>query len=286
MMKNNAMREPFKPKFKRGVAYFFLGIWTLFILGILAWAVITSLKTNSEIFTKPWSLPEKFSLENYVKAWKISKMGIYFKNSLITVIPAIIVNILLSSMAAYAITRFKFRMKKAILTFFVLGMSIPTQLIIVPQFSLLSELKMTGTLWGLSLVYVVISFSFNIFLLTGFFKSLPHEIEESAIIDGCGEFRLFFQIMFPLAQPGIITAAGLLFVSAWNEYLLALIYVGTKPELRTMALGMYNLRSSMQYADYGGFFAAIVLMLIPSLIVFLTLQKYIMTGLTLGSVKG
>lgn len=280
------LKNKFRPAAKRTLAYILLGFWTLLIFGILSWAVITSLKTNSEIFTNPWGLPEKLNLENYVKAWKISKMGIYFKNSVITVIPAVIINILLSAMAAYALSRFRFKLRKFFIGYFVLGMSVPVQLLIVPQYTLMKNLHLTGSLFGLIIVYVVVSFSFNVFLLTGFFRSLPHEIEESAIIDGCGEFRLFFQIMFPLAQPGIITSAGLLFVSAWNEYLLALIYVGTKPELRTMALGMYNLRSSMQYADYGGFFAAIVLMIIPSLGVFLLLQKYIMEGLTLGAVKG
>ena len=285
-MKNKLKEKTIRPSLKRSMAYLILGIWSLLILGILTWAVMTSLKTNSEIFTEPWDLPSSLNFDNYVKAWKICKMGTYFKNSILTVIPAVIANILLSSMAAYALTRFRFKLRKAILTYFVIGMSIPVQLIIVPQYNIMQNLHLTGNLWGLALVYVVISFSFNIFLLTGFFRSLPHEIEESAIIDGCGEFRLFFQIMFPLAQPGIITSAGLLFVSAWNEYLLALIYVGTKPELRTMALGMYNLRASMQYADYGGFFAAIVLMIVPSLLVFLSLQKYIMSGLTLGAVKG
>ena len=114
----------------------------------------------------------------------------------------------------------------------------------------------------------------------------PRELEESAIIDGCGEFRIFYTVMFPLARPGLITASMLMFVDVWNEYMLALVYVGIRPDRRTMALGMYSLRMSLQSADYASFFAAIMILIIPSLLVFILLQKYIVSGLTLGAVKG
>lgn len=271
---------------KKVIVYSILGLWSLGIFVIFLWVFITSIKSNYEIFGNPWGVPSRFAFENYVTAWKLAKMELYFRNSVLTVIVAVLCNTMLSAMAAYALTRFKFKLKKSLLIYFIIGMAIPIQLVLLPQYSIFRQLGLTNKLSGLSLVYIVSSFSFSVFLLSGFFRSLPHELEESAIIDGCGEFRLFYRIMLPLTQPGLITSATLMFVNVWNEYLLALVYVGTKPKLRTMSLGMYFLRHTIKHADYGGFFAAIIIMIIPSLIVFITLQKYVLSGLTLGAVKG
>lgn len=165
-------------------------------------------------------------------------------------------------------------------------MSIPLQLLLIPLYEQLLALKMINTYHGLILVYSTMWFPFSLFVLTGFFRTLPKEMEESAIMDGCGEFRLFFQIMLPLVQPGLICVAVFNFVAMWNEYMLALVFA-SKPSMRTISLGMYALRDAMMYtSNWGGLFAAIIIMLIPAAVVFLTLQKYVIQGLTLGAVKG
>ena len=274
-------------KLKHILYYFILILWSVFILAIIGWIFYSSFKTNLEIYQKPWALPSKITLQNYISAWTKSKMQLYFINSLIVVFLSIGLTILASSMAAYVLTRFKYRFNNLILSVIVFGMSVPSQLILIPLYTQLSSLGMVSTRIGLIAVYVTLWIPFSIYVLTGFFKTIPQEMEESAIIDGCGEYTIFWRIMFPLVQPGLIAVAVFNFVSMWNEYLLALVYTSSNQKLRTISLGMYALKDSMMYSsNWGGLFAAVIIMMIPSVIVYITLQKYVIAGLTLGAVKG
>ena len=267
-------------------SYIVASLWSLLILGLIGWAFFSSFKDNVGIFNEPWALPSEPTVINYVSAWVGSRMGDYFLNSTIVVISSLVVLLLIAAMSAYALTRYHFKFRKPLLAVYVFGMSIPGLLLIIPIYSQLVTLNLVNNLQGLSLVYIAMWFSFSVFVLTGFFKTIPMEIEESAIIDGSGETRLFFQIMIPLVQPGLICVAVLNFVNMWNEFMLALIYM-TSPRNRTISLGMYALRDTMMYtSNWGGLFAAIIIMLVPSMIIFLTLQRYIIKGLTLGAVKG
>ncbi len=266
-------------------AYIVIGIWALLITGILGWVLMSSFKTNLEIYQKPWSMPESATIENYVSAWKTMKMSTYFLNSLIVVFASIFGCLIISTTTAFALTRYEFRGRKALLNLFVFSMSIPLQLLLIPLYEQLLQLDLINTRVGLILVYSVMWFPFSLFVLTGFFKTVPKALEESAIIDGCGEFRVFFDIMLPMVQPGIICVSVFNFVAMWNEYMLALVFA-SKQKLRTISLGMYALKDSMMYtSNWGGLFAAIVIMIIPSVIIFLLLQKYIISGLTLGAIK-
>ena len=266
-------------------AYIVIGIWALLITGILGWVLMSSFKTNLEIYQKPWSMPESATIENYVSAWKTMKMSTYFLNSLIVVFASIFGCLIISTTTAFALTRYEFRGRKALLNLFVFSMSIPLQLLLIPLYEQLLQLDLINTRVGLILIYSVMWFPFSLFVLTGFFKTVPKALEESAIIDGCGEFRVFFDIMLPMVQPGIICVSVFNFVAMWNEYMLALVFA-SKQKLRTISLGMYALKDSMMYtSNWGGLFAAIVIMIIPSVIIFLLLQKYIISGLTLGAIK-
>lgn len=266
-------------------SYIVIGIWALLITGILGWVLMSSFKTNLEIYQKPWAMPESATFENYTSAWKTMKMSQYFLNSLIVVLASIFGNLLISTTAAFALTRYEFRGRKALLNLLVFSMSIPLQLLLIPLYEQLLKLDLINTRIGLILVYSVMWFPFSLFVLTGFFKTVPKALEESAIIDGCGEFRVFFDIMLPMVQPGIICVSVFNFVAMWNEYMLALVFA-SKQKLRTISLGMYALKDSMMYtSNWGGLFAAIVIMIIPSIVIFLLLQKYVISGLTLGAVK-
>lgn len=273
-------------KKKYPLSYIIGGIWSLLVLVPLAWVVFSSFKNNIEIFQDPWGLPSEVSLTNYESAWIGARMSDYFFNSVYVVFLALAVLLLIAAMASYALTRYDFKFRKTLLTVYIAGMAVPSLLVIIPIFSRLMTLNLVNTLPGLSLVYIAIWLPFTMFVLTGFFRSIPKEMEESAIIDGAGEVRLFFRIMLPLVQPGLICVGVLNFVSMWNEFMLAMIYM-TSPRNRTLALGMYALRDSMTFtSNWGGLFAAIVIMLIPSMLIFLILQKFILRGLTLGAVKG
>ena len=243
-----------KKKRRNIFSYVILSVWSLIIIGILGWVLMSSFKTNLEIYQTPWAMPAKATLENYHSAWSTMKMSSYFMNSVVIVFASILGCTVISALTSFALTRYEFKGRKALLNLLIFS--------------------------------IALYFPFSLFVLTGFFRTLPKELEESAIIDGCGEFRMFARIMLPLVQPGLICISVFNFVSIWNEYMLALVFA-SKQNLRTISLGMYALKDSMMYtSNWGGLFAAIVIMLIPTIIIFLTLQKYVIRGLTLGAVKG
>lgn len=266
--------------------YFLLFLWAGVTIFIIAWVVLNSFKTNPQLFTDPWGIPKPVNTQGYVHAWSVAKMGSYFANSLIVVSISVFVTVFIAAMAAYVLARFEFKGSKQLLYTFIGGMGIPIQLLLVPLFMVLRQFRLLDSRLGLILVYVSISLPFTVFVLTGFFRSLPTEIEEAAAIDGCTEFQIYWKVMLPLASPGLVTAAVFNFVTLWKEYLLALILL-INPDLRTLSLGMYNLKTTMTYtADWTALFAGVVIMMVPSLIVYLLLQRFIIEGLTLGAVKG
>ena len=161
-------------------------------------------------------------------------------------------------------------------------MGLPFQLVLVPLFVMLNNFKLIDTLQGLILVYVGVSIPFTVLLLTGFFKTLPVELEDAAAIDGCSDFAIFWKVMMPLGAPGLITAAIFNFISIWNEYMLAMLLINND-KLRTLPLGVMNIRYSMQYtADWSALFAAVVIVIIPNFLLYVLLSDRIMSGLTLG----
>lgn len=266
-------------------SYLVLGLWALIITAILAWVLISSFKSNLEIYQEPWGMPAQATTENYISAWSTMKMSDYFINSLVVVVSSIFICLLLSTTSAFALTRYEFKGRKPMLNFIVFSMSVPLQLLLIPLYEQLNRLGLLNTRIGLIIVYSTMWYPFSMFILTGFFKTIPKGLEEAAIIDGCGEGRVFFNVMLPMAQPGIICVAVFNFVAMWNEYMLALVFAN-KQKLRTIALGMYALKDSMMYtSNWGGLFAAIIIMIVPSAVIFLTLQKYVMQGLTLGAIK-
>lgn len=266
-------------------SYLVLGPLALIITAILAWVLISSFKTNLEIYQEPWGMPAQATAENYISAWSTMKMSDYFINSLVVVVSSIFICLLLSTTSAFALTRYEFKGRKPMLNFIVFSMSVPLQLLLIPLYEQLNRLGLLNTRIGLIIVYSTMWYPFSMFILTGFFKTIPKGLEEAAIIDGCGEGRVFFNVMLPVAQPGIICVAVFNFVAMWNEYMLALVFAN-KQKLRTIALGMYALKDSMMYtSNWGGLFAAIIIMIVPSAVIFLTLQKYVMQGLTLGAIK-
>ena len=267
-------------------SYIILSIWSVLILGIIGWVLMSSFKTNLAISQDPWALPAKLISENYIAAWSTMRMSRYFMNSVIIVFSAIIICLIVSSMMAHALTRFEFKFRKPLLSLLIFSIAVPTQLLLIALYAQLMGVRMVNTRIGLILVYSALWLPFTLFVLTGFFRTIPKELEESAIIDGCGEFRLFLQIMVPLVQPGLICVCVFNFVSMWNEYMLALV-LASRQSLRTISLGMYALRDAMMYSsNWGGLFAAIIIMLIPAAIIFITLQKYLIQGLTAGALKG
>ncbi len=273
----------------RNVPYYaFLFLWAAVTIFIFLWLIESSFKTNREVFGSAFSLPAtplQAAAANYGKAWKLAHMNVYFTNSVLVTAVSVLFVVAVSAPAAYALSRVSFPGNTLVTYYFIAGMGLPFQLILVPLFVLLTKLHIADSLQGLILTYIGVSVPFTILLLTGFFRTLPTELEDAAAIDGCSEFAIFWRVMMPLSGPGIITAAIFNFVHIWNEFLLAMLIIRSD-NLRTLPLGIMNIRYSMQYtADWAALFAAIVIVLIPNFLVYLALSERVMSGLTLGMGK-
>jgi N-acetylglucosamine transport system permease protein len=264
----------------------FLMLWTAFTIFAFFWILVSSLKDNRELFASAWALPSALHFENYEKAWRLARIGNYFLNSVVVVSVATALIVAVSAPAAYVLSRIPFRGRELVTNGIIAGMGVPYQVLLVPLFVLLTQIHLVDTLPGLILVYVSLSLPFTIFLLTGFFRSLPSELEDAAAIDGATEYQVFFRVMLPLASPGIITAAIFNFIGLWNEYMLALVMINDQNK-RTLSLALYGLQGSMQYtADWVGLFAGVVIVMVPTLVLFIVMSERVIAGITLGATKG
>ncbi|WP_436847354.1 carbohydrate ABC transporter permease, partial [Streptomyces buecherae] len=197
-----------------------LAVWGLLVTLPLLWAAMSSLKTDREIFTSPWSLPSSLHFQNWSDAWNTANMGRYFLNSAVVVAGSLFGTMLLGAMAAYVLARFEFRGNRFIYYLFVGGMSFPIVLALVPLYFVLQNMEMLNTKHGLILVYIAYSLPFTVFFLTSFFKTLPTSVAEAAMIDGASHTRTFFQVMLPMAKPGLISIGIFNFLGQWNQYML------------------------------------------------------------------
>jgi N-acetylglucosamine transport system permease protein len=268
----------------RAVAYLILGGWTAFVAWAVGWIVLSSISTTREIFTNTL-LRSGVHPDNYVKALTTHNMGRYLLNSTVYVAVSLVFIILISAPASYVLSRVEFRGRRLFHSLFIAGMGIPGAMVLIPVFMMFVRLKMIGSLQGLVIVYVATSIPFTVYFLTGFFASLPRELEEAARIDGCTDMQAFWRIMLPLAQPGLVTVTIFNFIGLWNDYIWALIFANT-PERRTLALGLEFLVQSMRYTgDWAGMFASVVIVFLPTLILYLFLSERIIAGITAGAVK-
>ena len=266
-------------------AYLFLGLWSFGTIFAIAWVVLASLKTNREVFRKPFDLPADPQWINYSKVWTTSNVGQAFLNSVVIVGISVALILLVSAPAAYVLARTKFRGRGLLTMIYIAGIGIPYPLLFIPLFALIAGLKLMNTLQGLILIYVSLSIPFTVYILTGFFSSLPQELEDAAVIDGCNDFDVFRRVMLPLASPGIITAAIFNFIGLWNEFQLALIFI-QDPGKRPLSLSLYALKNAMTYSgDWAGLFAGVVIVIVPTVILFVLLSERMISGITLGSVK-
>ena len=272
----------------KGLTYVVLVSYLVVVIYPMFWVLATSVKEDREIFLHPFSLPNFAELQwsNFINAWTHGHFGDYFLNSVMVSVLTVALTLLFAAMAAYALARFSFRGARPILFYFIAGLMIPLQLAIVPLFFQMKEFHMLDSRMGLITVYVAFGLPFAIFVLTGFFKSLPTGLYESALIDGAGEFRAFWSIMLPLARPGLITVGIFSFLGTWNEYFMAFMFLSGE-STRTLPLGLANLTIVSQYrSDWGMAFAGLVLMMLPTMLVYLMLQKHLVKGITLGAMKG
>jgi N-acetylglucosamine transport system permease protein len=247
--------------------------------------VYSSIKTDRDIFFSPWSLPSTLHFDNFARAWTQASIGRYFLNSLIVIPCAIVLTLLLSSMTSYVLARYRFLGNRFIYYAFILGITFPVFLAVVPLFFTVHDLGLLNTFPGLILVYVAYSLPFSVFFLTTFFKTLPDEIAEAGLIDGASHFGIFFRLMLPLATPGLVSIGIFNFLGMWNQYLLP-IALNTNQNNYLLAQGLVFLTVSQGYhSDYSALFAGLTITTLPVLVVYIALQNRLEAGLTAGAIK-
>jgi ABC-type glycerol-3-phosphate transport system permease component len=278
-------------KFSRFLMFAVLAGYLVWVVYPMAWVAYSSLKTDEAIFREAFALPPRDALQtdNYARAWNEARFGDYFINSIIVTVTAVGLIVLLGAMTAYALARFYHPLGQGVFWLFLTGLMIPVQLSIVPLFFELRALGLLNSKLGLILVYTGNGLPFAIFILAGFFKSLPRSLYEAAVVDGCSETSAFWRVMLPLAKPGLVTVAIFQFIGIWKEYFFAFMFTSgdAGAGVRTLPLGLANLSITSQYrSDYGMLFAGLVIVTVPILIVFIALQKHLVKGVTAGALKG
>lgn len=247
--------------------------------------VSNSLKQNIYVIEYPPKLiPDNPSFGNFIEAWTSNNFQLYFLNSAFVAILSTLFTVLFSAMTAYAFARFNFPLKEPIFFILLIVLMVPDMTTIIPRFQVIKTLGLRDSLWGLILVYVASSTSLNTFLLRGFFEQLPHELDEAMLIDGASYLDIFFRLMLPLASPALATVTIFSFMGNWDEFTWALTAIDN-PLKRTLPVAIYSFQGQ-HGTEWGLVFAAMIIALIPVLIVFFSMQKYFVKGLTTGSVKG
>lgn len=271
-----------KDRISSVLKFTFLSIYAAATISPFIWVLISSLKTDNEIYANPFGLPAKLIFKNYKEAWVGAQVGQSFFNSLLYSVLSVVCVILLASMTSYVLARV--RPSKWMYLFFTLGIMVPVHSVIIPLLIFLRSLGMVNTRPGIILAYIVSNLSFSIFVLVAFMRTLPKDVEEAARIDGCKRVRMFFSIIIPISKPGLATIGTFAFLNSWNDLLLSMVLTSS-PHLRTLNLSCFNLRG--QYVQrYALICAGLVVLIIPVSIMYMLFQEQVIKGMTAGAVKG
>ncbi|MDU4447215.1 MAG: carbohydrate ABC transporter permease [Anaerococcus vaginalis] len=272
--------------------YLCLVIFALSILVPVFWVFMASIKTNPEFYGNPWAMPMSFYLNNFKDAWAAANMGDYFLNSLIVTAIALALLLLISLPFSYILARMQFKGRRFVTSYIKAGLFINLSYIVIPIFLMLRDvsksipLALLNNRFVLALIYASTAVPFTVYLLTNFFSSISKSYEEAAYIDGAGYYRTMMDIMIPMARPAVITVILFNFLSFWNEYILALTLM-TDPSKRTLPVGLINLQQAARgAANYGRLYAGLVIVMIPTLIIYILVQKQLTEGMMVGGDKG
>ena len=280
--------------------FIYVALITLAVTIIIpvAWVFMASIKENSEFYGNPWAMPAGFYIQNFADAWGKARMGEYMFNSVVVTALALVILLVVALPAAYVLSRFEFKGRKFLNVAFMGGLFINVNYIVVPIFLMLVDGdKLLKNSFGggfflnnivvLAVVYASTALPFTIYLLSGYFATLAHDYEEAAYIDGAGYGTTMLKIIFPMAQPSIITVILFNFLSFWNEYIIAMTLLSDPNGAKTLPVGLMQLTQAQQAAtQYGQLYAGLVLVMLPTLILYMCVQKKLTQGMTLGGLKG
>lgn len=264
--------------------FLFLAFILVITLGPYLWVCMASFQTNREILSFSFEFSKGFNFDNYKTAMRIAPILQYYKNSIIITFFGVALNLIVVGMAAYVLSRFQFRGNNLLKSIFSLGLLIPGAVLMLPLYITISSVGLYDSIWGLVLVYMSFGLPTTLFITMSYYRTIPWEMEESAYLDGCGFFQTYARIILPLAKPAFATAGVMQFLLCWNEFQFALTLTSGH-ESRTLPIALYYFKSAFA-SDYGAMFAAIVLVSVPSIVVYIILQKHVTAGLVAGAVKG
>ena len=262
----------------------FLIVWLVATCYPVVWMLSTSLRTNADVVTKPWGLPQSFLWQNYAEALQKAPLLRYFVNSVIVSVVSVVLIVLISAMAAYAFSRLRFRLQKPLFYATLLGLGIPTHIALVPLFVLNLKLHVADTYLALIGPNVAFGIPFGILMIRGFMLTLPRELEEAAEIDGCSRFALFGRIFLPMSQPALAVVAVFAFVGTWNEFLFALTFIHD-PAFKTLPIGLMDFVGEFT-TQWPLMAAGMVVATVPMIVFYVVLQKRLMEAMTTGALRG
>lgn len=276
---------------KKDMAIKKAALWTILIIVAiiqifpLIWLVDFSLGSSNEMFTSGLLIiPERIRWDNYVKAFVDGNFLHYLKNSVLINVLAVLLVIIISIMAAYACLRMRWKLNNFVKTVLLMGMMIPIHATLLPNYKIYNAVNLTDTIWALLIPYVAFSLPQGLFLMTGFMEALPMELEEAAVMDGCGIYRILFRIITPLLKPSIATVSIMTFLNNWNEFMMASTYLSS-PKWKTLPFSVLEFTGEYS-SNYAVQFAVMALTAAPAVIVYILLNKHITKGVAMGAVKG
>jgi raffinose/stachyose/melibiose transport system permease protein len=264
--------------------YLFLSFFAVVYLFPMYFTVVSSLKADFDIFFRPFALPSKLMFSNFVRAWAMSHVDVYFKNSVLLTVATCGLSLVVASMASYILARFRVRWGNTLFLFFLAGMMVPFQSTIIPLAYVIARLGIHDSVLVVILMMTAFGLPTNILIVRGFMRSIPRELEESAIIDGCAVLSVFVKIILPMSVPALVTITIMNFLGTWNNYMMPLVFINTNSlqPLATGLLSFFGERSS----DYGGVMAAIIISFLPPFLLFVFAQEKIEKGMAAGALKG
>jgi len=266
------------------VSFFLLIFLTLLVLFPFAIVVLTALRTQQDVVTRGVFAPPEFvTLQNFPDAWRMGRFSVYYKNSLSICLVKVPLGIFIAALAAYPLAKYRFRLRETLLAFFLLGLGIPVNVVLLPLTILLKKLYLLDNLWGLLFPYIVFGLPFQILVLRGFFRGIPDELVDAARIDGCTEFLVLLRIVLPLSVPAVLALFIMDFLATWNEFLMALIFIHSD-KWKTVPLGMMYFQGQFA-SSYPIINAGVLLGILPVVIVYVLLQRYFVSGITAGALK-
>lgn len=277
------MEKKLNAGFETWLMHIFLVSSAIVVLYPIFMMVMSGFKTNAEIFGAPFALPKSLNFDNYAVIWNTTDVPRYLLNSTIVTVISVIVLLITGTMAAYAISRYKFRGSIMVSLFFLAGLMLPLRLAIIPLFVQLKAMGLVDNLMGLIMIYTAMSLPSTVFILTGFLRSLPSELEDSARVDGASELRIMVQIMVPLITPAMVIAGIYNAVPIWNDFFFPLIFIQT-PENRTLAQGLTSFFGEYS-VNFGVLYAGLTLAALPVVAVFILQSKRFIAGMTAGAIK-